>query len=1102
MEQNQSQALLCQWKEQREAILSWLTAHGYHIPTQKTQQKSFFTPRTRDMKDLKMAAIMDQFTLESYAPECHLLELTPAHWREEVDAFEPDLLFIESAWQGKDGLWYHKVDRYSQELYELTQYLRKKGVPIVFWNKEDPVYTDIFMLAAGYADVVFTTDIDCIPRYKAELGHDRVYHLHFAAQPRLHNPIEKYDRKDKFCFAGAYYHKYKERCQVFDDFAQQFIAGKGLDIYDRNYGHARPEHAFPAQYEPYILGSLPSSQIDVAYKGYTYGINMNSIQQSQTMFARRAFEMMASNTITVGNFSRGTKNYFGDLTICTNDAKTVELYLERCCQDPATRDKYRLLGLRKALSEGLYQDRLGYITEKVFGVNMKPALPAVTVLARAGSKKQAERLARLFQAQTLPGARLVFVGTGLQGKEGYSCIAAGALASTRCGDVCGEGLVAVWEGTDWYGPNYLLDLVLTWNYGAFRGAGKAAHFTAESDSPLQGELAYRPAQSLVLRRSMVRWDVAQDMTLAELSGNTEVTGPELMGTDPFQYCQDWTGETCPKAEDLKVADQGLPLSKIQSCAEAIPIPEPREDLLRITGQQLAQSKPSAKIPVTYKSNGTDLVIQSELPENKHEYIYNQDVSIEVSPWLVEGKLPVQFRGMGSLDLICVLICYNKDGKKLSPLYPRLNRRELLALPEGTETVKIGFRPKGPGSATVKDVLVGGAEEVSDRVSFLSRSNVLVLTNHYPSGEALYRNMFVHKRVTGYREEGLLCDVLRMYPYSKDGYREFEGVNVLEGKGGDLMGILDSGAIDTVCVHFLDREMWEVLKHYLSRIRLIIWSHGADIHPWWRRKFNYESEQQLEQAKAQSEARMTLWREVFAAAKEHKSIHFVYVSQCFANEVMEDYQVQLTPEQYSVIHNLIDTDLFTYEKKDPEQRKKIVTIKPFAGKKYANDLTTKGLLELSKRPYFGDLEIDIYGHGDDFDTDNGPLKKFENIHLHDTFLRQDEIAQIHKAHGVFIATTRWDSQGVSRDEAMSSGLVVIAHNCTAIPEFVDETCGILIPEESYVELADAIERLYSDRALFQRLSENAAQRVRSQTSKEFTIDKEIALIQGHHTGARA
>ena len=89
----------------------------------------------------------------------------------------------------------------------------------------------------------------------------------------------------------------------------------------------------------------------------------------------------------------------------------------------------------------------------------------------------------------------------------------------------------------------------------------------------------------------------------------------------------------------------------------------------------------------------------------------------------------------------------------------------------------------------------------------------------------------------------------------------------------------------------------------------------------------------------------------------------------------------------------------------------------------------------------------------------------------------------------------DTQGVSRGEAMSSGLVPIASNCTAIPEFVDEKCGILIPPESYVELADAIEKLYNDPDLFMKLSEGAAKRVRSQCSKEHTIDKELKLICG-------
>lgn len=372
MERRKTQILLEKWTQERKAILDWLSQHGYNRPKEVNAQQDFFVPRTRIMSELKVAAIMDQFSAESYAPQCNLLELTPTHWQDEIDAFQPDLLFIESAWKGKDGLWYRKVVQYSQELYELTQYVRSKHIPIVFWNKEDPGFTDLFMITASYADVVFTTDIDCIPHYKAELGHNRVYHLHFAAQPTIHNPIEKYDRKDKFCFAGAYYRKYKERTRVFDLFSEYFISGKGLDIYDRN---ELKEHAFPSQYKSHILGSLPPDQIDVAYKGYYYGINMNSTQQSQSMFARRVFEMMASNTITVGNFSRGVKNYFGDLTICTNDTATLDLYLHRYCSDPMVRDKYRLLGLRKALSEHLYQDRLGYITEKVFGVNMKPKFP-------------------------------------------------------------------------------------------------------------------------------------------------------------------------------------------------------------------------------------------------------------------------------------------------------------------------------------------------------------------------------------------------------------------------------------------------------------------------------------------------------------------------------------------------------------------------------------------------------------------------------------------------------------------------------------------------------------------------------------------------------
>ena len=55
--------------------------------------------------NLKMAAIMDEFTYCCYAPECDIMQITPDHFKEEIDSFAPDLLFIESVWRGKDNLW-------------------------------------------------------------------------------------------------------------------------------------------------------------------------------------------------------------------------------------------------------------------------------------------------------------------------------------------------------------------------------------------------------------------------------------------------------------------------------------------------------------------------------------------------------------------------------------------------------------------------------------------------------------------------------------------------------------------------------------------------------------------------------------------------------------------------------------------------------------------------------------------------------------------------------------------------------------------------------------------------------------------------------------
>lgn len=1059
--------------------------------------KPAFTLDKQSLQGLRVACIMDTFTRESYAPECQLLELTPEDWRAQIDSFGPDLLFVESAWEGKDKKWYRKISGCSEEYFQLTSYCQEKDIPVVFWNKEDPVYTDTFMAAARMADFVFTTDVDCIPRYKAELEHDRVYPLHFAAQPRVHNPIEKFQRQDKFCFAGAYYHRYPQRAKVFDAFAQVFLETKGLDIYDRNYQNARPEHAFPRQYDPYILGKLEPGEIDAAYKGYFFGVNMNSVQQSQSMFARRVFEMLASNTVTVGNYSRGVRNLLGDLTICTDDEGTLRQRLSLYCSSQQTMDKYRLAGLRKVLGEHLYEDRLGFVVQKVFGKDLKRPLPLIHVVARVDNEAQRDAVLTAFRRQNYDAKACVLVGPPGDLPKGLavSQMTLEEARKTDCRQLFKDGFCALFHWEDYYGPNYLTDLALALRYGTFRGIGKAARYENGGDGPalVEKDRAYREVERLPARACIQAAAGLYGQTLEQMCRQQWVQQGPLFAVDPFNYCQGG-GSACPEADDLEIGNQGISLEEIVRACEQIRVAPPPDDGFTMEAQELLTALGrNRSSSVSLSQQGASLMIESFLPPQEHQYLQGLGV-LSLREFACNGELELRLTGAGELNTELSVTFLDAAGKNLSSAFSPPNRNWHISCPPGAVQAELGLRVQGGGVFRALRLAAGPAARWELPVCPLARSSVLVLTNHYPSAGDLYRNMFVHRRILAYQEKGLFPEVFRMNVYAKQGFREFEGVDVTEGHAEQLADLLDTGAIDTVCVHFLDESMWEVLRHYLPDIRLLIWSHGADIQPWWRRGFLYHTEQERQKAQQQTEEKMRFWREVFSTAERWpEQIHFIFVSDHSAQMVREDYQVTLSPSICSIIPNCIDTDFFAYQAKKPEDRLKIISIRPFASEVYANDLSARAILALAKKPFFSKLSFHIVGDGPLFGEVTRPLQKFSNVQLEKRFLTQAQIRALYAQNGVVLIPSRSDTQGVSRDEAMSCGLVPVTNGVTAIPEFVDENCGFLAPAEDYQALADAIERLYHDPALFLKLSESAAQRVRRQSSKRQTTDREWELI---------
>ncbi len=1063
---------------------------------------------SQNLKNLRVACIMDEFTYESYHPECQVRQVTPANWQTEVEAFIPQLLFVESAWCGKDNLWHRKVNHVASELVQLVNWCRHRGVPTIFWNKEDPVHMETFINTAFIFDYVFTTDIDCIQKYKTLLGHDRVYLLPFACQPAVHNPIEKYQRQDKFCFAGAYYKRYTERRRDFEVFISALGDCKSIDIFDRNYGKDDENYMFPVEYTQYIRGNLDFKEIDRAHKGYRYGINLNSIKQSQSMFARRVFELLASNTMVLSNYSRGIRNFFGELVINTDNRAALQESFNDRNKDEVLYRKYRLAGLRKVLSEHTYEDRLRYVMQCVTKQPFTFSLPSVTVVALVKDNVELASILRNYQRQVLENKTLVIIleknylpKQSLDGLGG-KFIKIQEAKRLKLGEIAADGFVAGMVSEDYYGKNYLFDLVLTTRYSAASIIGKSAQYQYDkrSANPIvltNDHTQYQQVENISARAAIVHAQQISKENLLDWVTSIKVkrlTAETCLSIDEFNYCQ--AGAHLEEAllssvNDLEGLNVGNHIQKLYAIAENMQSEQGLlKEYMQLTAHELLHKLgPGKHSHVNLIEDDRGIKVVSKLDREKHQYIYIRKF-FRPKEINFEKNVNFYFDVTPGLQVSLVVLFFDEYKNRVDTIITLGNRNHLRNLPENAAWVQLGIRILGPGECIIKGLFL---EEVNCSAGcFINQGNYLVLSNNYPDYEDLYRNVFLHRRVCKYQQLNLELDVFQFNARKPLRFYEFENINVLSGYRDQLIQTLNSGRYRKILVHFLNEEMWTVLENYINQVQIIVWIHGFEIQPWYRRAFNINNDIEKERAILASEKRVEFWRKLFS--KNTTKLHFVFVSNQFAQEVMGDLGIQLTEQQYTVIHNYIDNDLFSYIPKPVEQRKKILSIRPYANKAYANDLTVKAILLLSQETYFNELEFRLIGDGPLFKETTESLRQFNNVFIEQRFLTQKEISQIHKEYGIFLCPSRMDTQGVSRDEAMSSGLVPITNNVGAISEFVNTECGFLATAEDSVELAEAIKKLYKNPQLFQNLSHNAAQRVRLQSGIKQTIEKEMELIK--------
>lgn len=366
---------------------------------------------------------------------------------------------------------------------------------------------------------------------------------------------------------------------------------------------------------------------------------------------------------------------------------------------------------------------------------------------------------------------------------------------------------------------------------------------------------------------------------------------------------------------------------------------------------------------------------------------------------------------------------------------------------------------------------------------------LIIVPGYPSNEHRYNNVFVHSRVKAYIQEGIQVDVFSVDKPSSN--TTYDGIDVTVGSLTQLKERLLTNRYTKILVHFALSKIMKTILSSVPKTELIVWIHGYEALHWKRRAGFFEPKTWHRLIGYMLVNHMQLSYLHKLIQSQPQNITFVFVSEWMRDVFISDTKSKGRLIKEVIIPNSIDTESFKFIPKSVDQRLQILSIRPYSSKKYANDLSIDTVLELSKRDFFNQLHFTFYGDGRLFKTLTDKIKHFDNVEIHQQFLSHPQIYELHQKNGVMLIPTRQDSQGVSMGEAMSSGLVPIASQNTAIPEFLDKDCGFLT--NSVKEMADAIETLVINPDIFIKMSQNAAQRVRLQCAHEVVIQKEIDLI---------
>ena len=513
--------------------------------------------------------------MECFGYEWDLVPFEQDSWRSQLDGL--DFVFVESAWNGNGGEWQYQLTGASgikPNAVALLEECKRKGLPVVFWNKEDPPHFDDFLPLARLCDVVFTTDVRLVAQYQAELGHDRVGVLPFAAQPAIHSPARpsrNFAARD-IAFAGMYFaHKFPERREQMDLLlgAAANVSGRmahGLEIFSRFLGNDE-RYQFPGRLANHVVGSLPYRNLLTAYKHYKVFLNVNSVIDSPSMCARRIFEITATGTPVVTTPSAATRAFFPqDEVPQPATEEDAEWTLRAFVKSRELRDRTVHKAQRRIWREHTYSHRAMTVMDSLDVEFEDPSNASVSAVVSTNRPNHLANILHAHSQQVAVDKQLVLVAHGFTIPPDIATRAKDAGiddleivrvdASKSLGSCLNRGIaaadgevIAKMDDDDLYGQHYLSDQLAALRFSGAELVGKQAHYLYLRNRNIvmcrfpEREHRYTDlvmGPTLVARRDLLLENPFAERTLGEdteLQRRIVADGGRIYSADRFNFVQ-------------------------------------------------------------------------------------------------------------------------------------------------------------------------------------------------------------------------------------------------------------------------------------------------------------------------------------------------------------------------------------------------------------------------------------------------------------------------------------------------------------------------------------------------------------------------------------